>query len=66
MRFTRRYFSQDANARKHLTKFEYRRPDQRCEIVGVIQDNKLQTLQEPVPVLPSLRSSLLDADDDAG
>jgi predicted permease len=50
--FTRRYFSQDAQTLgKHLTKFEYRRPDQRCEIVGVIQDNKLQALQrEPVPV----------------
>ena len=50
--FTRRYFPRDAQALgKHLTKFEYHRPDQLCEIIGVIHDNKLQALQrEPVPV----------------
>jgi predicted permease len=50
--FTRRYFSPGAQVLgKHLTKFEYHRPDELCEIVGVIHDNKLQALQrEPVPV----------------
>jgi ABC-type lipoprotein release transport system permease subunit len=33
-----------------LTKFGWRRPDQSCEIVGVVRDNKFQSLRkEPLP-----------------
>lgn len=49
--FTRRYFPSDTQPLgKHLTKLQYKQPDQRCEIVGVVQDNKLHALQrEPRP-----------------
>jgi putative ABC transport system permease protein len=48
--FVRRYFADGRALGKHLTKFEYERASQSCEIVGVVRDDKVQSLQkEPVP-----------------
>jgi putative ABC transport system permease protein len=46
----RRYFPSGQALGKHLTKFGWRQPDQLCEIVGVVRDNKYQSLRkEPLP-----------------
>jgi macrolide transport system ATP-binding/permease protein len=46
----RRYFAGGKALGKHLTKFVWRQPNQLCEIVGVVRDNKFQSLQkEPLP-----------------
>ncbi len=46
----RRYFAGGQALGKHLTKFGWRQPDQSCEIVGVVRDNKFQSLRkEPLP-----------------
>jgi predicted permease len=48
--FARRYFADGRALGKHLTKFGWKQPDQFCEIVGVVRDNKFQSLRkEPVP-----------------
>lgn len=48
--FARRYFADGRALGKHLTKFESQSEKQRCEIVGVVRDNQVQSLQkEPVP-----------------
>ncbi len=48
--FVRRYFADGRALGKHLTKFESESERQSCEIVGVVRDNKVQSLQkEPVP-----------------
>jgi putative ABC transport system permease protein len=48
--FAERYFAGAQALGKHLTKFSWRQPNQYCEIVGVVRDNKLQALQkEPRP-----------------
>ncbi len=48
--FVRRYFADGRALGKHLTKFEYKSANQSCEIVGVVRDDKVQSLQkEPVP-----------------
>jgi predicted permease len=47
--FASRYFDGRALG-KHLTKLRWKTPDQSCEIVGVVRDNKVQSLQkEPFP-----------------
>jgi macrolide transport system ATP-binding/permease protein len=44
-----RYFAGRALG-KHLTKSAWQQPNQYCEIVGIVRDNKFQTLQkEPLP-----------------
>ena len=46
----RRYFADGRALGKHLTKFAWRQPDQLCEIVGVVRDNRFQSLRkEPLP-----------------
>ena len=46
----RRYFADGRALGKHLTKFGWKQPDQSCEIVGVVRDNKFQSLRkEPLP-----------------
>jgi predicted permease len=48
--FARRYFAGGQALGKHLTKFVWQQPNQYCEIVGVVRDNKFQSLQkEPLP-----------------
>ena len=49
--FTRRYFPQDSQPLgKHLTKYQYQQPNQLCEIVGIVQDKKLQSIEkQPLP-----------------
>jgi macrolide transport system ATP-binding/permease protein len=48
--FVRRYFADGRALGKHLTKFESESERQSCEIVGVVRDNKVQSLQkEPLP-----------------
>jgi predicted permease len=48
--FVRRYFADGRALGKHLTKFQWKAADQSCEIVGVVRDNKVQSLQkEPFP-----------------
>jgi len=49
--FTRRYFPQNSQPLgKHLTKYEYQKPNQLCEIVGIVQDKKLQSMEkQPLP-----------------
>jgi putative ABC transport system permease protein len=48
--FARRYFADGRVLGKHLTKFKSQSERELCEIVGVVQDNKVQSLQkEPVP-----------------
>jgi putative ABC transport system permease protein len=46
----RRYFAGGRALGKHLTKFREQQPNQFCEIVGVVRDDKFQSLQkEPRP-----------------
>jgi len=46
----RRYFAGGRALGKHLTKFRWQQPNQFCEIVGVVRDNKFQSLRnEPLP-----------------
>jgi predicted permease len=46
----RRYFADGRALGKHLTKFGGNQPDQLCEIVGIVRDNKFQSLRrEPLP-----------------
>ena len=48
--FARRYFADGRALGKHVTKFEAQSKRTSCEIVGVVRDNKVQSLQkEPVP-----------------
>lgn len=48
--FAQRYFADGRVLGKHLTKFASESEKQSCEIVGVVRDNKFQSLQkEPVP-----------------
>jgi len=48
--FVRRYFVDGRALGKHLTKLTYKAEAQSCEIVGVVRDDKFQSLQkEPVP-----------------
>ena len=48
--FAQRYFGIGGALGKHLTKFESKSERQSCEIVGVVRDNKVQSLQkEPLP-----------------
>jgi predicted permease len=48
--FERRYFADGRALGKYLQKFESREKSQNCEIVGVVRDNKVQSLQkEPLP-----------------
>lgn len=48
--FARRYFADGRVLGKHLTMFKSDSEKQSCEIVGVVRDNKVQSLQkEPVP-----------------
>ena len=48
--FERRYFADGRALGKYLQKFETREKRQNCEIVGVVRDNKVQSLQkEPLP-----------------
>jgi predicted permease len=48
--FERRYFAAGRALGKHLTKFESPSDRRRCEIVGVVRDDKVQSLQkEPLP-----------------
>jgi len=48
--FVRRYFADGRALGKHLTKLQWKAADQSCEIVGVVRDNKVQSLQkEPFP-----------------
>ena len=48
--FERRYFAAGRALGKHLTKYESPTARQSCEIVGVVRDNKVQSLQkEPLP-----------------
>jgi predicted permease len=48
--FGRRYFADGRALGKHLTKFESQSKRQSCEIVGVVRDDKVQSLQkEPFP-----------------
>jgi predicted permease len=44
--FAQRYFADGRALGKHLTKFLWQQPNQYCEIVGVVRDNKLQPLQK--------------------
>ena len=46
----RRYFAGGQAIGKHLTKFAWQQPNQFCEIVGVVRDDKFQSLRkEPLP-----------------
>jgi putative ABC transport system permease protein len=46
----RRYFAGGKALGKHLTKFGWKQPNQFCEIVGVVRDNKFHSLRkEPLP-----------------
>jgi macrolide transport system ATP-binding/permease protein len=48
--FARRYFADGRVLGRHLIKSTWQQPDQLCEIVGVVRDNKFQSLQnEPRP-----------------
>jgi predicted permease len=48
--FVRRYFADGRALGKNLTKIRWKAADQSCEIVGVVRDNKFQSLQkEPFP-----------------
>lgn len=48
--FGRRYFADGRALGRHLTKFESPTVRPSCEIVGVVRDNRVQSLQkEPVP-----------------
>lgn len=48
--FVRRYFADGRALGKHLTKLFLKSASQSCEIVGVVRDDKFQSLQkEPVP-----------------
>jgi predicted permease len=48
--FARRYFADGRALGKHLTKLTWQQPNQSCEIVGIVRDNKFQSLQrEPLP-----------------
>ena len=48
--FARRYFAGGKALGKHLTKFESAETKHSCEIVGVVRDNKVRSLQkEPLP-----------------
>jgi macrolide transport system ATP-binding/permease protein len=48
--FVRRYFADGKVLGKHLTKLAYKAESQSCEIVGVVRDDKVQSLQkQPVP-----------------
>ena len=48
--FVRRYFADGIALGKHLTKVRWKKADESCEIVGVVRDNKFQSLQkEPFP-----------------
>jgi predicted permease len=49
--FIRRYFQGNSQPLgKHLTKYQYQQPNQSCEIVGIVQDKKLQSLEkQPLP-----------------
>jgi macrolide transport system ATP-binding/permease protein len=48
--FAKRYFADGPVLGKHLTKFASESEKQSCDIVGVVRDNKFQSLQkEPVP-----------------
>ncbi len=49
--FARRYFAPEARALgRHLIKYRWQQPNQLCEIVGVVRDNKWQALtKEPRP-----------------
>jgi macrolide transport system ATP-binding/permease protein len=42
----RRYFAGGQALGKHLTKFGGNQPDQLCQIVGVVRDNKVQSLRK--------------------
>jgi predicted permease len=45
-----RYFPGGRALGKHLTQFRYQQPNVYCEIVGIVRDNKFQSLQpEPLP-----------------
>jgi predicted permease len=57
--FARRYFADGEALGRHLTKFTWQKPSQLCEIVGVVSDNKWQSLtKEPLPAFafPLLQS----------
>jgi predicted permease len=59
--FARRYFAEGDALGKHLTKFTWQKPNQFCEIVGVVSDKKWQSLaKEPLPAFafPLLQSHL--------
>jgi predicted permease len=46
----RRYFADGQALGKHLTRFRWKQPDQSCEIVGVVRDDRFQSLRkEPLP-----------------
>jgi predicted permease len=48
--FAERYFADGRALGRHLIKFTWRQPDQLCEIVGIVRDNRFQSLQdEPRP-----------------
>jgi predicted permease len=48
--FERRYFAGGRALGRHLTKFESATARRSCEVVGVVRDDKVQTLQkEPLP-----------------
>jgi putative ABC transport system permease protein len=74
--FARRYFAPEGRALgKHLIKFRWQKPNQLCEIVGVVRDNRWQALtKEPQPAFafPLLQSHqtgitlLVNAADDPG
>ncbi|HKQ75451.1 MAG TPA: ABC transporter permease [Blastocatellia bacterium] len=56
----RRYFADGRALGKHLIKSVWKQPDQPCEIVGVVRDNKFQSLRkEPLPwyAFPLLQSN---------
>jgi macrolide transport system ATP-binding/permease protein len=46
--FERRYFSDGKALGKHLTKLGSSQQKQSCEIIGVVRDNKMQSLQKVV------------------
>ena len=47
--FAQRYFANGGALGKHLTKFVSESERQSCEIVGVVRDNKVQSLQKEPP-----------------
>jgi len=47
--FVQRYFADGRALGKHLTKFKSESERQGCEIVGVVRDNKVQSLQKEPP-----------------